>query len=380
MAEFPKVVRERMRATAKPEPHPEPNLLAALPEAGLSKRERDEVMRHLARCPYCREVVAISLPELSVSIPQRAHHSGWLAWPVLRWGALAACVVVVGAAVTLRLREGGREFVTPARVQAPRDVPASAALDAPRDSGRVPTAPAEPARRKWTGTERTRLSASPASRPALPAPALQPEASVGGEIAAEEMKTAESKGSSLASNLATAENSDEKDSDQVPGRAKEALEEKFQAQESRPDDGHYARSMARSTAKAGVAKNKQESAGNLAVAPSFTPRWTLSSDGSLQRSVDSGRSWETITVSDKATFRALAANHLDIWVGGSAGALYHSSDAGQHWTAIKPVARGEALSEDIIGVEFLDPQHGKVTTSSQHIWITEDAGQSWQRQ
>ena len=27
--------------------------------------------------------------------------SRWLSWPVLRWGALAACVVVVGAAVTL---------------------------------------------------------------------------------------------------------------------------------------------------------------------------------------------------------------------------------------------------------------------------------------
>ena len=51
--------------------------------------------------------------------------------------------------------------------------------------------------------------------------------------------------------------------------------------------------------------------------------------GALQRSSDSGKSWQTIQVANNVVFRALAANDSDIWVGGAAAALYHSSDAGQ---------------------------------------------------
>jgi photosystem II stability/assembly factor-like uncharacterized protein len=120
---------------------------------------------------------------------------------------------------------------------------------------------------------------------------------------------------------------------------------------------------------------------NQAALPSarIVPRWTLSSDGTLQRSLDSGNTWETILVPTQAVLRALAANGLDIWVGGSSGALYHSSDAGQHWTQVRPIANGEVLTADIIGVEFTDLQHGTLTTSAKETWVTDDAGQSWQK-
>ena len=62
--------------------------------------------------------------------------------------------------------------------------------------------------------------------------------------------------------------------------------------------------------------------------------------GALQRSFDSGKTWQTIPVAGNVVFRALAANDSDIWVGGAAGALYHSSDAGEHWVRIMPVADG----------------------------------------
>ena len=111
-----------------------------------------------------------------------------------------------------------------------------------------------------------------------------------------------------------------------------------------------------------------------------SPRWTLSADGALQRSFDSGKTWQTIPVASNVVFRALAANDSDIWVGGAAGALYHSSDAGQHWTRITPVADGKSLSSDIVTVEFSDTQHGKVITADRETWTTSDAGNTWQRQ
>ena len=121
-------------------------------------------------------------------------------------------------------------------------------------------------------------------------------------------------------------------------------------------------------------------ASDAVISTNLAPRWTLSSDGTLQRSLDSGGTWQTIRVSNNTIFRALAANGLDIWVGGSAGALFHSSDAGRHWTQVRPVANGETLSDDIIGVEFTDLVHGKLTTSNAETWTTADAGQTWERQ
>jgi photosystem II stability/assembly factor-like uncharacterized protein len=110
------------------------------------------------------------------------------------------------------------------------------------------------------------------------------------------------------------------------------------------------------------------------------PRWTLSSDGTLQRSLDSGRSWQTISVSSQTIFRALSAHGQDIWVGGAAGTLFHSSDAGQHWIQVRPTIDNEALADDIIGVEFRDALHGKLSSARQETWITADAGQTWQKQ
>jgi len=79
-------------------------------------------------------------------------------------------------------------------------------------------------------------------------------------------------------------------------------------------------------------------------------------------------------------FRAVAAIGPEVWAGGSNAALYHSPDAGSHWIQVVPSADGAILSGDVVALEFSDPQHGKVTTSTAEVWITTDAGQTWQKQ
>ena len=101
----------------------------------------------------------------------------------------------------------------------------------------------------------------------------------------------------------------------------------------------------------------------------------------MQRSLDSGRTWQTVPVASHLIFRALSANGLDIWVGGEAGALFHSPDAGQQWTQVRPDSQwSKRFADDIIGVEFRDALHGKLTSSNREIWMTSDAGQTWQKQ
>jgi hypothetical protein len=149
------------------------------------------------------------------------------------------------------------------------------------------------------------------------------------------------------------------------------------------------------------------------------PRWEVTAAGALQRSFDQGASWQTVDVnadsasatsaasleisaeeprakrvkkekdakktardgdSSALTFRTVAATGSDVWAGGSAGMLYHSVDSGNHWVRVIPISSGSFLTGDILRLEFSDPQHGKVSTSTPETWITANAGQTWQKQ
>lgn len=362
MAELPKIVAQRLR-TAPSTAHPDADVITAFAEKSLSERERDQVLGHLAECHDCREVLALSFPsgEVAAVAPVRPI---WLTWPVLRWGALAACVVVVGAAVTLHrdFRPGSPDVLqkveTPANISALPSAGIAQPSESKTDLGVVPRT-VEPRDQESLGelpaAKKTARASSPitnAPRPSAPAP---PQAAEG--------RIPQLPFSSNALDGAEAE--------AVPGRAKDALAPTARALAT---GGPRSAEPSASMAMSGMAMNKSVAAVGL------LPRWTLSADGTLQRSFDSGRTWDTITVAGQSRFRALAADGLEIWVGGAQGALYHSSNAGQDWIHVQPSSNGETLTEDIIGVEFVDKEHGTVTTSGQEKWVTSDAGQSWQKQ
>lgn len=144
---------------------------------------------------------------------------------------------------------------------------------------------------------------------------------------------------------------------------------------------------------------------------STTFRWTVDPNGGLERSVDRGNTWQGVDVNGGASagargqqlaaksapskkesaenkkmpaampvFRSVAAMGDEVWAGGSAGALYHSSDGGNHWMRVIPSNGDAVLSGDVVALEFADAQHGKVTTSTPEVWITSDAGRTWQKQ
>jgi photosystem II stability/assembly factor-like uncharacterized protein len=79
-------------------------------------------------------------------------------------------------------------------------------------------------------------------------------------------------------------------------------------------------------------------------------------------------------------FRAVSAAGSEVWAGGSAGVLYHSANGGEQWTRVVPLASGTLMTGDITGIAFSDAQHGHITTSTQELWTTFDAGESWKKQ
>jgi photosystem II stability/assembly factor-like uncharacterized protein len=189
-----------------------------------------------------------------------------------------------------------------------------------------------------------------------------------------------------------------------------------------PLQGRNVTELLPSANKTDVVERAKPPAGTPAatgIAKASAVRWTISSAGGLQRSLDGGNTWQDVAVvtmpevgassmtvesaamtqagkSDKArsredkksqtktvsspVFRAVAADGLEVWAGGSSSMLYHSRDGGEHWTSELPSADGVALRGDVNSIQFSDPQHGKVSTSSAEVWTTSDGGQSWQKQ
>jgi photosystem II stability/assembly factor-like uncharacterized protein len=100
--------------------------------------------------------------------------------------------------------------------------------------------------------------------------------------------------------------------------------------------------------------------------------WGLSPDGNVQHSLDSGATWQIVSVGEGLHFRAIGSVGNDVWVGGSAGALYRSVDAGQSWAKLPAIS-----DDDITRIEFSDQRNGVVETVKGQVWSTSDGGQSW---
>src|SRR5947209_4290373 len=96
MQEISNLLRHRLAARSQPQEHPDPDTLTAFAEQLLSAAERGQVIQHLADCGHCREVVALSLPELEVqpvAVPAATRRP--LFWALgVRWGSLAAAVII----------------------------------------------------------------------------------------------------------------------------------------------------------------------------------------------------------------------------------------------------------------------------------------------
>jgi len=409
MEQLPKLIRQRLQAAAKQGGrHPDPDLLAAFTDRALGKTERVQVLEHLARCGNCRDIVSLAPPELEAGgiVTPALRSSGWLRGPILRWGGLAASVAVVTVAVTVpRLSRHSSPVSTTQSAQTDSITNApQARMDEAADklsvsapatyrAAEVDSAAAQSKQAKFSDRKKDVSNAKPsrASKvaegrsvspmPQAAVPASPPLSAKSADEAQAQLKKEQASDMQVSvSNevVAVEAKAAPAELEIAPGKAKDAPSRDAQTGLVRND----ARALSPRT-MAGAISPQFADATSTKNAESVTrgrivPRWTLSSDGTLQRSLDSGRTWATIPVAGNSVFRALAAVGADIWVGGSGGSLYRSMDAGKHWLQVKPASSGKVLTDDIIGVEFTDANHGKLTTADEQIWTTADAGQTWQ--
>lgn len=428
MAEVPKIVHDRLRAAlakqGTPERvHPEADVLAAFTEQALSTTERDGVLAHLALCGDCREVVTLALPDAgwgptlvagdAAATVSRARssapHKLSFAWPSLRWAALAVGVAMVAAVLLVR---PGRlnEFMVPTAnrqvaTNAPRPAPLAAA-SVPPPSMTSPSRDQFAVSAKTGAAQESRPSkkhrAAPGTTPPqagsgmtlaystkeagqLPAPVVRSPAVEPGaqtqQSANETVKVAASSGAvtvePLTENLQMAQNDAPAIEKAKPAPAPPTTE----TNEFPPTQSAVGASVE-------LQGRNVLPAANLAKARSHTSAqnatWAITA-GVLQRSLDSGQSWQN-AVHAADPLLCYATQGAEIWTGGQGGVLFHSADGGATWLEIQPSIKGRFLSSDITHIDIHDDDTRRdaaslpmitIATGNGEIWSSADGGKTW---
>src|SRR6202051_1674889 len=317
MENVPKIVQARLQRTTREaaEAHPDADLLTAFAEQSLGESEREQVMEHVARCGECREVVALALPASeSVFVPSsvRANRGAWLSWPVLRWGVVAAGMVLVASVGVLQYKQRTQQNAALVSSPVRQQEKVNTGLQNSRSSAQAPARAIIPQAREKTRQAATRRDFSsqspvaadqpsqslngifpsphpmnratvPASQPYAAAPTQQVAVSGASQVVEVQSESAQ---------IAT--------QDQAGGqRAQNQTELPSQKQPLNNLDVVRAKDSVPPQAESSVvfAPTVSTSETSLQKALRSSPRWAISSSGGLQRSYDAGTTWQDVNVS-----------------------------------------------------------------------------------
>lgn len=407
--------------------HPDADLLTAFAEQALSPKERENVLEHLALCGNCREALALANPAADLAaaeipakeIPakliqekliRQKDDRTWLpafrfGWPSLRWAALAAGVAVAAAVLLVhpgKLNRATQPFAN-RQVASPAPAVSVAQIASPSAEQSPAVAPTDEAQSK--PEFRSSFSKKPSGEPAV---TRARQAELGGLLAENKKESVE------ADKLSPAPSAGAAAFDASASRgATETVEVSASAPAvtTEPSAGNQlmARSQTPASEKPKPAPQTETTqlqinvsaavvelpvqnrnvlplakAGSSASRKLTRPvTWAITA-GVLQRSLDSGQSWQQALRADHPLL-CYASHGDDVWAGGQAGTLFHSADNGMTWAQVQPSIQGQRLSSDITHVDLTQMEVGGparivVSTSNNEIWSSADGGKTWNKE
>jgi len=428
--------------------HPDADLLTAFAEQALSATERDGVLEHLALCRDCREVIALALPvadivaapiateteavrAVPIAAKSKRNFLTVFAWPSLRWAALAAGVAVVASLLLMHpgklnqatLSSVDRQVATtapPASAPqiAPSSVPASSIAPSPMGQSAI-SARTNEARPKSEMRLSKKLNAGEAVTPLHQAQrgtllaenkssgqgigrAAAPSAGAAAFEAPTSRQatgTVEVSGAAAAAEVAPSADDTLMARNETPAieRAKPPLQEPappgegMKVNEQQNTQAAVLPGLTRPQARAMVSSAKLAPPVIQPLAHRVT--WVITG-GVLQRSLDSGQSWQDALRADHPLL-CYASHGENVWAGGLAGTLFHSPDGGVTWVQVQPSIKAQQLSSDVTHIDVRagvrDNVRGDVnggirgpveivlSTSNSEIWSSADGGKTWEK-
>jgi hypothetical protein len=406
MQNVPEIVRRRLKAATPSADHPDANALTAFAERSLGQDERALVLEHLGCCSDCRDIVALALPAMEpVETALRPAATGWLTWPALRWGFVAAGIVAISALGVVEYQRRPATTASPARARV--EVAGSESSEAKNQSLAAPAysattkkaaniqAPAPYALTDAVGATDATLSGKESTLRAIPPPAFAPQQRagsphgtvVGGALthgprmpnqwqqqnAIQNQAAAAAPSSAFAKQQAAGDLSANMDGPAVSQTvAVEAqstqLETQSQNLDARQIDKRQlnARPAASpqsgedyTSARVGKAKPAETSPDARSASSGPVPRWTINSSGGLERSLDQGTTWQVVNVNANPVYFAAETS---VRIPGSTSRMKVQKDA-------VPVFRAVAAS----GVDVWAGGTGSA------LYHSQDAGDHWTR-
>jgi hypothetical protein len=391
-------------------PHPDADTLASFVENALGRPERQQTLAHLAECSDCREILYLAQPDLVATQPAVVYRPNRVTHFALRWGAVAASLVIVAGGLFITRHELFVSKQKAAQQRTPASYDKLAEKKAPAELDSVRSAEAPAAQKQLPAVTKTR----PTEKHMTAKPQANMSFDESGQVRVlnenESARTASGAGSatgtdanSLAAYDKRSKQRDESVSANAPsastvnvvggdvaqnrsdGKDTPAAPESAQVSRSAPAVQTEAEPMVRAGAAAKLGSHRDEQAFKqtgafMKALAAPVASWEVASNGGVQRSLDSGKTWQSVSVGGKgAIFNAVFSSGTQVWVGGIAGALYHSADSGLTWAKVIPATDGQTLKADISHIEFSDPQTGAVSATNGEVWLTSDAGQTWRR-
>ena len=438
--------------------HPEADLLTAFAEQALSATERDGVLDHLALCGDCREAIALALPAAdmvaapiateteavratSIRTESERNFLTAFAWPGLRWAALAAGVAV--AASVLLMHPGKLNQATLSSVNRPvtttappasapqiappsvpaSSIPSSSVASSPKDQSAISvrtSARTNEARPNSEMRPFKKLNAGEAVTPSLQAErgmllaenkdksaqagkwAAAPSAgalALDASTSRRATETVEVSGAAAAVEVAPSADDTLMARNETPAieKAKPALQEPALPEKEMKVNGQQntqaavVSGLAKPQARAMMSSAKLASPVSQSLAHRVT--WVITG-GILQRSPDSGQSWQDALRADHPLL-CYASHDEDVWAGGLAGTLFHSADGGVTWVQVQPSIKAQQLSSDVTHIDVRGNVRGDVrgdvhggihgpaeivlSTSTGEIWSSADGGKTWEK-
>jgi len=371
MRKFSPFVRQHLGALQKQNgDHPDANLLLAFAERNLSSREQAAMLTHLAECPACREVLALSAKmsadDAASGDVLRTRGGPWLGW---RLAAAAAIVcAVIGTVWGPLVFKRSSEITSPSIVVSRPPVSVPEPLF-PKESDFATAKPQMPAKgKKEVSRQRNQVELADRYRvPSLEERYRVPSMTKLG--VAKAGTEAETSDGSISITAAEAEVR------AALPRPPPALPPATTVAPAPPASQVVVPSLMFS------AGSRAASRQSLLLAQRSNPGsvWSLEgapAEGTLRKSDDGGRTWRTISIDNATRFYALSGTGSNVWVGGADGKLFHSIDDGMHWTAMSVTDGDMSLAGAIIGIDA----HGDsvtLKTDSGATWITDDDGVHW---
>jgi hypothetical protein len=337
MQPLPKIVSARLQSAPRSD-HPDADVLTAFAEQSLPHSERALVMEHLSRCGGCREVLALALPETEEAAAPAVLRRPWfnlpgLSMPMLRWGAVAAALVVVASVGLIRYRpsapqntvaslkfdhEGktipSSESAIPASEARIKASPALSVASKPSPAV-VPSAHGDSiARAPISGRNETGLRALtsvPIGGPVLAHPPATPAASalksLPKQSAAQESfiaraahppspVPAQTEAVEVASATVPAQQSQAESQQSLFSQQSESQSDQLSSDQSVENRAVVGKAKAATTAQT-VAGLAGSSSAMVQISPvASAPRWMITPAGGLQRSYDQGKTWQDIPI------------------------------------------------------------------------------------